>query len=228
MVSSCYIHIPFCKSICSYCDFCKVFYSDELCHKYLDALKKEIIDKYKKEELNTLYIGGGTPSSLSKDNIEYLFDIINLLNISKVKEFTFECNVSDINKDLLNILKSNKVNRLSIGVETINKEGQILLDRVISKEEITDKINLAKKYFDNINIDLIYAYKDETIDILKDDLDFITSFNPTHISTYSLIIEEHTELFNNSCPSLLIVSIPILNLFTLLDLIILSKSLLIS
>ena len=196
MVSSCYIHIPFCKSICSYCDFCKVFYSDELCHKYLDALKKEIIDKYKKEELNTLYIGGGTPSSLSKNNIEYLFDIINLLNISKVKEFTFECNVSDINKDLLNILKSNKVNRLSIGVETINKEGQILLDRVISKEEITSNINLAKEYFDNINIDLIYAYKDETIDILKEDLDFITSFNPTHISTYSLIIEEHTKLNN--------------------------------
>ena len=195
--NSVYIHIPFCKNICSYCDFCKVFYDEELCNKYLTSLKKEILDRYKGEKIYTLYIGGGTPSSMSLSNIKQLFDILQIFNTSNLKEFTYECNVSDINEELLKRLKSNNVNRLSIGVETINKDGQILLDRIISKEEITNKINLAKKYFSNINIDLIYAYKGETIDVLKEDLDFITSFNPTHISTYSLIIEEHTKLYIN-------------------------------
>ncbi len=196
MTNSVYIHIPFCKSICSYCDFCKIYYDEKICHDYLDSLKNEINLRYKGEKVETVYIGGGTPSSLSLSNIEYLFDIIKVFNIENLKEFTFEFNVLDINRDILELLKKNHVNRISIGIETINREGQLLLNRVYSKEEITERINLAKEYFDNINLDLIYAYKDETIDILKEDLDFITSFNPTHISTYSLIIEEHTELFN--------------------------------
>ncbi len=195
MANSIYIHIPFCSSICSYCDFCKVFYNEELASNYLDTLKKEVIDNYNNEELYTLYIGGGTPSSLSLSNLNKLFDIIKLFNLSNIKEFTFECNIQDINRDLLKLLKDNKVNRLSIGIETINKEGQLLLNRVISKDDITDKINLAKEYFDNINLDLIYAYKGETLEILKEDLDFITSFEPEHISCYSLILEEHTKLY---------------------------------
>ena len=195
MANSIYIHIPFCSSICSYCDFCKVFYNEELASNYLDTLKKEVIDNYNNEELYTLYIGGGTPSSLSLSNLNKLFDIIKLFNLSNIKEFTFECNIQDINRDLLKLLKDNKVNRLSIGIETINKEGQLLLNRVISKDDITDKIILAKEYFDNINLDLIYAYKGETLEILKEDLDFITSFEPEHISCYSLILEEHTKLY---------------------------------
>ena len=195
MANSIYIHIPFCSSICSYCDFCKVFYNEELASNYLDALKKEVIDNYNNEELYTLYIGGGTPSSLSFSNLNKLFDIIKLFNLSNIKGFTFECNIQDINRDLLKILKDNKVNRLSIGIETINKEGQVLLNRVISKEDITNNINLAKEYFNNINLDLIYAYKGESIEILKEDLDFITSFEPEHISCYSLILEEHTKLY---------------------------------
>ena len=167
VANSVYIHIPFCSSICSYCDFCKVFYTEELASNYLDTLKKEVIDNYNNEELYTLYIGGGTPSSLSLSNLNKLFDIIKLFNLSNIKEFTFECNIQDINRNLLKLLKDNKVNRLSIGIETINKEGQELLNRVISKDDITDKINLAKEYFNNINLDLIYAYKGETLEILK-------------------------------------------------------------
>ena len=196
MTNSVYIHIPFCKSICSYCDFCKIYYDEKICRDYLDSLRNEINLRYKGEKVETVYIGGGTPSSLSLSNVEYLFDIIKVFNIENLKEFTFEFNVLDINRDILELLKKNHVNRISIGIETINREGQLLLNRVYSKEEISERINLAKEYFDNINLDLIYAYKDETIDILKEDLDFITSFNPTHISTYSLIIEEHTMLFN--------------------------------
>lgn len=196
MASSVYIHIPFCKNICTYCDFCKIYYDEKLATSYIDALKKEIIDRYKGEEIKTIYIGGGTPSSLSINNIKHLFDIIKMFKTNDLVEFTFEFNLLDIEEEKLKYLKDNKVNRISIGIETINKEGQVLLDRVVSKTDIKEKINLAKKYFDNINIDLIYAYKDETIDILKEDLDFITSFDPAHVSCYSLILEEHTILNN--------------------------------
>jgi oxygen-independent coproporphyrinogen-3 oxidase len=196
MPKSVYIHIPFCKNICSYCDFCKIYYDEKYASLYIKALEKEIIDRYKKEKIETVYIGGGTPSSLSFNNIVQLFDILKVFNLSNLKEFTFEFNISDIEEEKLKYLKDNKVNRISIGIETINKDGQKLLDRVISKKEISSKINLAKKYFDNINLDIIYAYKDETIDILKEDLDFITSFNPSHVSCYSLILEEHTILNN--------------------------------
>ena len=196
MPKSIYIHIPFCKNICSYCDFCKIYFSPETANLYIKALKKEITDRYNNEKIETVYIGGGTPSCLSLDNLKQLFDTIKVFDLSELKEFTFEFNVSDIDENKLIFLKQNKVNRISIGIETINKEGQKLLDREVSKEIISSNINLAKKYFDNINLDIIYAYKNETIDILKDDLDFITGFNPTHISCYSLIIEEHTILNN--------------------------------
>ncbi len=196
MPRSVYIHIPFCKSICSYCDFCKIYYYEDIASNYIKALKEEVLSRYKNEEIETLYIGGGTPSNLSMNNTKQLFDIIDVFKIDDLKEFTYEFNVQDIEEEKLKYLKEHKVNRISIGVETINKKGQTLLNRIYSKELIIDKINLAKKYFDNINIDLIYAYKDETLDDIKEDLEFITSFNPKHISTYSLIIEEHTILFN--------------------------------
>ena len=82
VVSSCYIHIPFCNRICSYCDFCKLFYNEELVDKYLESLEKEIKDIYKGEVLNTIYIGGGTPSSLSFNQLEKLLEIIKYFNIS--------------------------------------------------------------------------------------------------------------------------------------------------
>ena len=89
-VKSVYIHIPFCKKICSYCDFCKIYYNDFIASNYLDELKKEINKYYKKETINTLYIGGGTPSSLSISNLNKLFEIINILKKSNDIEFTFD------------------------------------------------------------------------------------------------------------------------------------------
>ena len=195
MISSIYIHIPFCKKICSYCDFCKMYYYEDIASKYLDSLEEEIDSYNLKETYKTLYIGGGTPSSLSIDNLNKMFKILNKIKLSDDYEFTFECNIDDITKEKLELLKTNRVNRLSIGIETINEELQKLINRSHTKEEITTNINLAKKYFSNINIDLIYAIPGETMEILKDDLDFITSFNPNHLSIYSLILEEHTKLY---------------------------------
>ena len=195
MVDSVYIHIPFCNTICSYCDFCKIFYDKKYISKYLDSLEKEIKDNYKNELIKTIYIGGGSPSSLDIQELNRLLDIIKIFNLDKDYEFTIELNVNDITKEKLELLKYNKVNRISIGIETINDKFYKLLNRYNDKDTIIKNISLVKDYFNNINLDLMYAFPNETMEDLNKDLEFITSLNPTHLSIYSLIIEEHTKIF---------------------------------
>lgn len=193
---SVYIHIPFCKSICSYCDFCKFLYKEDWAQAYLNALKDEIYEYYEGEMIKSIYIGGGTPSSLSIDDIKYLFKILEVFKQSDKIEITFECNVNDITKELLTLLKTNGVNRLSVGIESFDKINLKFLNRKHNKKEIFNNIKLAKKYFKNINVDLIYALPTETYSIFKKDLRNILRLDVPHISTYSLIIEEHTVLYN--------------------------------
>ena len=149
-MKSLYIHIPFCKSICSYCDFAKMFYNEFLALSYLDELSNEVNNNYKQDMLETIYIGGGTPSILSKKELNKLFSITNKLNIEPNYEFTIEANIADINEEFLSFCKSNKVNRLSIGIETINDKFYKFLNRENNIEDIKNKILLAKKYFSNI------------------------------------------------------------------------------
>ena len=115
-----YIHIPFCNKVCPYCDFHKMVASDDLKEKYIQALIKESkIKNISKYDLSTLYIGGGTPSSLKMDLLEMLFSSLNeVINLEKLEEFTFECNPEDIHIDLLKLLKKYHVSRLSIGIQT--------------------------------------------------------------------------------------------------------------
>ena len=196
---SIYIHIPFCKSICSYCDFCKLLYNEKWVDLYLDSLAKEIKRYNISSKVKTLYIGGGTPSSLSEKCLEKLFTIINKFNFIKNYEFTFECNINDINSNLLNILKKGKVNRLSIGIESFDKNNLKLLNRSCDYIDVKNRINLCKKFgFNNINVDLIYAVPNENEKILLNDLNLLTSLDITHISTYSLMIEENTVLYINN------------------------------
>ena len=195
-VSSCYIHIPFCNRICSYCDFCKLFYNDKLVDKYLESLEKEVKKIYKGEVLNTIYIGGGTPSALSLKQLQRLLEMIKSLNRSSSCEFSIECNFDSINKDKLLLLKKYGVNRLSFGLESIDKNNLHKLGRNEDIEKTRSVINLCHLLgFNNINIDLMYAIEGENINTLDKDLDFILSLGVTHISTYSLIIEEHTKLY---------------------------------
>ena len=195
-MKSVYIHIPFCSSICSYCDFSKFYYNEDWVNQYLEALNNEIDLNYKGEVLNTLYIGGGTPSCLNIEQLTKLFNIIKKFNLSTKVEFTFECNVENINKEKLEFLYKKGVNRLSIGVQTFNNDLLKILNRHHTKEEVIEKINLAKSIgFNNINVDLIYAIPKEDMNILKNDLDLFLSLNINHISTYSLIIEPNTKLY---------------------------------
>lgn len=193
--SSCYIHIPFCKSICSYCDFCKLFYNKSLIEKYLLSLEQEISTYYQGEELKTIYIGGGTPSALSLEELEYLFKILSKLNKSKNVEYTIEGNFESTTKEKLELYKKYGVSRLSFGLETTNEKYFKLLNRSLVKENVEQVIKDARSLgFDNINIDLMYALPNETIKEVQNDLSYLLSLNVEHISTYSLIIEPHTKL----------------------------------
>ena len=194
-MESVYIHIPFCKSICSYCDFCKVLYNGPWITPYLNALIKEIQDKYEGEEIKTIYIGGGTPSSLTLKDIKYLLSALKIFNTDKLEEFTFECNLNDINTYLLQLLKDYNVNRLSIGIESFNENKLSFMERSHTFEEAKEKINMARELgFDNINVDLIYGIPGETIKDLKKDIELLLELKPDHISTYSLIIEDNTKI----------------------------------
>lgn len=198
MLRSVYIHIPFCSNICSYCDFAKVLYNKKIIDKYLDCLEIEIKNNYKNEKIHTIYIGGGTPSSLSVDELKHLFNIIKIFNLNNSYEFTFECNIENIDREKLEFLYDNGVNRLSIGIQTFNKKYLKFLNRNHTKKEVFEKISLAKKIgFNNINIDLIYALKHQSLKELKEDIDMFLSLDINHISTYSLIIEPHTLLYIN-------------------------------
>ena len=193
---SVYIHIPFCNSICTYCDFCKLKYDKKWINDYLDSLKEEVINNYKGEDIKTLYIGGGTPSILSIDELNKLFEIVNLFKLEKLEEFTFECNIESITNEKLILLKKNNVNRLSIGIETFNPKFLKLLNRHHTKEEVFDKIELAKMIgFNNINVDLMYALPGETIEDVESDIDEILKLNVSHISCYSLMIMPNTKLY---------------------------------
>ena len=201
-MKSVYIHIPFCKSICSYCDFCKQLYNENNVKNYLKALKEEVKDRYQDELIETLYIGGGTPSALNNNELIALFDIIDILNLTNLKEFTFECNVNDINEELIKFLYNNKVNRISIGVESFDKEKLKFMEKYSEYEDVKSKIEMIRTIgIKNINIDLMYAIPNETMKTLKKDLKLLLKLNPDHISTYSLILEQYTKLtINNNEP----------------------------
>ena len=194
-MKSVYIHIPFCNHICSYCDFTKMYYNEKLVDMYLNELEKEIKLNYKNDFINTIYIGGGTPSSLNIKQLEKLLKIVQIFKLNKRYEYTFECNIESINIEKLKLLKKYNINRLSIGVQTFNEDNLKYLNRFHTREEVFKKVVEAKNYFDNINIDLIYALKNQTISMLKDDIEQFLKLDINHISTYSLIIEPHTKLY---------------------------------
>ena len=188
---SVYIHIPFCTSICTYCDFCKMLKNDKWIEAYLKELAVEIKNKYKGEKVKTLYIGGGTPSALSIKQLEKLFNIVKIFNLSKNAEITLESNSEDLTLAKLEFLK-NKINRLSIGVQTFQKKWIQLCGRTHTLNQAIQNIQLASAYFENINIDMIYALPYQTLTDLKNDLSILLSLPIQHISYYSLIIEKNT------------------------------------
>lgn len=198
MVKHCYIHIPFCKKICSYCDFCKLFYNTGYVSSYLKTLENEIQTFYQGEELDTLYIGGGTPSCLSMEELEQLFVVLSGLKKSSTCEVTIEANFDSITKEKLDLFVQWGINRISFGLETTHPWLLQKMNRSLDLEYVKEIISYCKSIgLDNINLDLMYAFPSESMEEVEEDLDFILSLDVTHISTYSLILEEHTKLYLN-------------------------------
>lgn len=190
-----YVHIPFCDQICSYCDFCKTYYNETSVDNYLEVLKSEI-KSLNIKELDSIYIGGGTPSSLNDDQLEYLLTILKPYS-HNLKEYCIEVNPESMDYYKLKILKQFNINRLSIGVQTFNQNILHKIERHHNKTQVLSLINNATKVgIDNISIDLMYGLPHQTIDDIKEDLRIVASLPIKHISYYSLILEDHTVLKN--------------------------------
>ena len=190
-----YIHIPFCIKKCSYCDFISFANKEEYITKYIDALNDEIKNcKYKGYEVDTIYIGGGTPSSIDENNIyKIISSIKEEFNVDKNAEITIEVNPGAVNEDKLNTYFKSGVNRLSIGLQSTDNKILKQIGRIHSFEDFLNTYNLARKVgFKNINVDLMLGLPNQTLDILTDSLNKVIKLNPEHISLYSLILEEGT------------------------------------
>jgi len=195
---SVYIHIPFCSNICSYCDFSKIYYNSKYVSRYLDTLESEIKERYNNEIVKTIYIGGGTPSSLNDKELERLFNIIKIFKLSDNCEYTMEANIENLTLNKIKLMKEYGINRVSLGVQTFDNSNLIYLNRKHNKDDVFNIINLLKlNGFNNINIDLIYGI-DSNINKVKKDIDYFLELDIPHISCYSLIIENNTVIGNNN------------------------------
>ena len=187
-----YLHIPFCKRKCAYCDFYSAVFTEELTEKYTKALKREIKQWGGKinRPIDTIYLGGGTPSLLNKHLPELLDSVMENFNVSEGAEITLEINPQ---KDIYEILQNAKIagiNRLSIGVQSGNNDKLKILGRTHTKEDAKNAVEIARSLgFSNISLDLMIGLPQSNLYTLKQDLDFLVA---EHISAYILKIEPNT------------------------------------
>jgi len=195
--TSAYVHIPFCTQICYYCDFSKVFIKNQPVDAYLQALIREF-ESYDIKKLRTLYIGGGTPTSITAEQLEYLLtNLTKHLDLSALEEFTIEANPGDLTEDKIEVLKNSAVNRVSLGVQTFNDKHLKQIGRSHNEAQIYSTIeNLKKAGFHNISIDLIYALPGQTMEDVKENVAKAIALDIPHLSLYSLILEHHTVFMN--------------------------------
>ena len=193
---SLYIHIPFCKQRCFYCDFPTFAGKERFREEYVEALIKEIEDKCSNYLIKTIFIGGGTPSYLEEKELEKLLIAVSKLNLSDKLEYSMECNPGTVNEEKLKIMKKYGINRISFGLQSCNNQLLKKIGRIHTFKEFLENYNLARKVgFNNINIDLMYGLPNLTIQDWKNTLEKICELKPEHISAYSLIIEEGTAFY---------------------------------
>lgn len=197
-----YIHIPFCVQKCVYCDFLSAPASEETKYSYVQALLKEIkklsID-YKDRDVNSIFFGGGTPSTLDPNLIvEIMRALRENFNINEFAEVTLECNPGTLDEDKAYIYRNAGINRISFGLQSVNNDELKMLGRIHSFEEFRDSFRLARSYgFNNINIDIMTGLPGQSMESLEKTLKTVLAFKPEHISAYGLILEEGTKLFEN-------------------------------
>ena len=200
-----YIHIPFCVRKCLYCDFLSAPASDETREQYVQALCREIREErksYVNYKIETIFLGGGTPSLLSGEQLDRILGtVFDAYQVADDCEISMEVNPGTVTKEKLKAYKRAGVNRLSIGMQSAVEEELQSLGRIHSSEDAFDTYDLAVKTgFNNINIDLMSAIPGQTIESWKESLKRILDLEPApaHVSAYSLIIEEGTSFFENT------------------------------
>ncbi|MEQ3665920.1 MULTISPECIES: radical SAM family heme chaperone HemW [unclassified Olleya] len=196
-MSGIYIHIPFCKQACHYCDF---HFSTSMKKKdqLIFALAKEMElrkDEFKNITVETIYFGGGTPSVLSADELQYLIDSVYLnYKVTDNPEITLEANPDDLNEEVIIKLSKSPINRLSIGIQSFYEKDLKLMNRAHNAQEAKRCLQLATQYFDNISLDLIYGIPNSTNVEWLDNIQTALSFGVPHISSYALTVEPKTAL----------------------------------
>ncbi|SFA75514.1 radical SAM family heme chaperone HemW [Clostridium frigidicarnis] len=192
-----YIHIPFCKQKCWYCDFPSFPCKEYLMEEYIEALIKEVNYRIGNNiNINTIFIGGGTPTYLSSEQLLKLGDKINELNLNKNIEFSVEANPGTLSEEKLKALKAIGVNRLSMGLQAVQDYHLKAIGRIHTFKEFKENFKMARKIgFDNINIDLMFGLPNQNLEEWIDTLNTICDLNPEHISAYGLILEEGTAFY---------------------------------
>lgn len=193
-----YIHIPFCKKKCYYCDFISYASRECMVLDYISALKKEIMYTLKKtDKIDTMYIGGGTPSVIECKYIkEILEEIYKIIGYDKNREVTIEINPGTVTQEKIKEYKKININRISIGLQSTNNKLLKDIGRIHTYEQFKETYELVKnENFENINVDLMLALPNQTLEDLEESLKDVIKLNPTHISVYSLILEEKTKMY---------------------------------
>ena len=185
-----YVHIPFCKQICAYCDFAKVIYQKKFVNDYFESLFFEL-KKIPKKKYDTIYIGGGTPSCLPLHLLSTLLQKLQK-KLKKNYEFSIESNVEDLNESFLKTIQKYGINRLSIGIQTFQEAFIQLCHRKHTLEQAINNVKLAAQFIENINVDMIYGFPFQRFEDVQEDLDILVHLPIKHISYYSLIIEPNT------------------------------------
>lgn len=198
-MSGIYIHIPFCKQACYYCDF---HFSTSLKKKdqLISALAKELQlrkDEFKNTTVETIYFGGGTPSLLSIEELQFLIDTVHKnYSVATSPEITLEANPDDLFEEKIIELTQSPINRLSIGIQSFYEKDLKLMNRAHNSEEAKKCLEIATQYFDNISLDLIYGIPNSTSQEWLNNIETALSFGVPHISSYALTVEPKTALAN--------------------------------
>ncbi len=200
MITSLYLHIPFCKKICTYCDFAKLVGNEALMEQYIASMIEEL-NHYLPllQNLRTIHLGGGTPTALPIHLLEKLLNVISHhLNFSQIIEFGIEVNPNDVTLELTQLFKKHHINRISLGAESSHKKHLLAMNRSHNVHQISHAVRLLKAAgINNINLDFIYAWPNQTMKELESDIDYAISLKPTHLSFYALILEERTKLYHD-------------------------------
>ncbi|MBU6080705.1 MULTISPECIES: radical SAM family heme chaperone HemW [Allobacillus] len=196
MTNAAYIHIPFCHEICHYCDFAKMYYNQSLADDYLKALDKEMelyIGKQPKT-VRTIYIGGGTPTSLNPEQLTKLMTSISTyFNVDEVEEFTIEANPGEFTEDHVKVMKEFGVNRVSLGVQVLDDAYLKQLNRLHTVEDVNKAVHSLERHdLTNISMDFIYALPDQSLEHFKQTLNQAIAYDLPHYSSYALQIEPRT------------------------------------